>query len=114
MQRVAPGHKVEVSTKAETVKGAFVSASDSTVVVRTKAGQQSIAKPDVRSVSIADPGRRTRNGLIGTAIGLGAGIGIGFAVCPYCANDGNGGEYIGPGAAAGFLPSPFSTIYRIK
>ena len=42
VQRVAPAHKVEVSTKAETVKGTFVSASDSAVVVRTKAGQQSI------------------------------------------------------------------------
>jgi hypothetical protein len=120
VQRVAPGHKVEVSTNAETMKGTFVSASETAVIVRTTAGEQSIARTDVRKVRISDPGRRTRNGLLGTAIGAGVGFGLGYAVCPHCANEGAGGKFTGPftavgaglGATAGFLPPPFSTIYK--
>ena len=119
--RVAPDHKVEVATKSETTRGKFVSASDTAVVVRTKAGEQSIARADVKKVRVADPSRRARNGLIGTAIGVGAGVGLGFAICPYCANEGNGGKYVGPMAAGGagvgalaFLPEGYSTIYRTK
>ncbi|MBY0502857.1 MAG: hypothetical protein K2X03_03040 [Bryobacteraceae bacterium] len=122
VQRVAPGHKVEVSGKTETVRGTFVSASDTALVVRTKAGEQSIDRAGIRLVRIADPSKRVRNGLITTAIGLGAGLAIGYAVCPYCANEGSPGKYTGPGAAAGagigaaagFLPMPFTTIYRSR
>ena len=120
VQRVSPDHKVEVTTKGETARGTFVSASETALVFRTKSGEQSIQRTDVRKVRVADPSRRMRNGLLGSAIGLGAGIGLGFAICPYCPNEGNGGKFIGPmsaagagaGAAAGFLPSPYRTIYR--
>lgn len=120
VQRIAPAQKVEVTrVKDQVVKGRFVSATDTVLIVRTKAGEQSLAKADVERVRVAEPGRRTRNGLLGTAIGLGAGIGLGFAVCPGCANEGSGGKYVGPagaagaglGAAAGFLPTPLRTIY---
>ncbi len=123
VQRVAPDHKVEVvMAKGETTRGTFVSANETAIVFRTKSGEQSIQRADVRKVRVADPSRRMRNGLLGTAIGLGAGIGLGFAVCPYCPNEGNGSKYIAPmsaagagaGAAAGFLPAPYSTIYRGK
>ncbi len=122
VQRVAPDHKVVVSLKGQTIRGTFVSASDTAVVVRTKSGEQSIARADIRRVEVADRSRRMREGLIGTAIGLGVGVGIGFAVCPQCPNEGSGGKYMGPaaaagaglGAAAGFLPMPYRTIYRSK
>lgn len=117
--RVEADRRVEVVTKTETVKGTFVSASETAVVVRTKAGEKSVDRAEVRRVKVADPGKRGRNGLIGTAIGLGAGVGLGLAVCSGCANEGNGAKYVAPlgaagagaGAAAGFLPLPYSTVY---
>ena len=72
----------------------------------------------MRKFQIADPSRRMCNGLLRTAIGLGAGIGLGFAICPYCPNEGNGSKFIAPmsaaGAATGFSPAPYRTIYRSK
>lgn len=120
VQRVTPDQKVEVTTRSETTKGTFISANDTAVVIRTKAGEQSIARADVRKVRISDPGKRVRSGLLWTAIGAGAGAGIGFAACPGCANEGNGAKFVAPataagaglGALAGFLPAPYSTIYK--
>ncbi len=117
--RVETDRRVEVSTKTERVRGTLVSANEMAVVVRTKAGEKLLEKAEVKRVKVADPGKRGRNGMIGTAIGLGAGLGLGFAVCPGCANEGNGAKYVAPlgaagagaGAAAGFLPTPYSTIY---
>ncbi len=121
VQRIAPEQKVEVVTKTEHYKGTFVSATDQAVVVRTKAGEQSVAKADVKRVKVADPGKRMRNGLLGTAIGAGAGAGLGFAVCPGCANEGNGAKFVAPMTAAGagvgalaFLPLPYSTVYASR
>ena len=121
VQRVAPGHRIEVTMKSASMKGAFVSASDAALVVRTKAGEQSIARAEVKRVEIADPGKRVRRGLLLTAIGAGVGAGLGFAVCPYCANEGNGSKYVAPMTAAGaglgaltFLPTPYSTIYKSR
>jgi hypothetical protein len=119
----APNQKVDVSLRnAEGVKGTFVSATETSLVVRDAAGERSIARDQIRRVRVSDPSRRIRNTAIGAAIGLAAGIGIGFAACPHCANEGNGGKFVGPaaaagagiGAAAGLLPAPYRTIYKAK
>jgi len=123
LKSLAPGHKTEVALiKADTVKGSFVSATDTAIVVRDGTGERSIPRAEIKKIKIADPSRRLRNGLIGTAIGAGAGLAIGWAVCPHCANEGNGGKFVGPGvaigagagAAAGFLPAPWRTVYSSK
>ena len=120
VQRLAPGQQVQVQTVASDVRGSFVRADASTLVVRLKAAEQSIAMNEVRRVRVVDGSRRLRNGLIGVGVGLGAGIGIGFAICPHCANEGDGGKFVAPsagiGAAAGalaFLPRSWRTIYRV-
>ena len=123
VQKITPGHKIEVDvSSSDNTRGLFVSATDSGLVMRSKSGERSIARADIRRVRIADSSRRLRNGLLGTAIGAGAGFGIGFAVCPHCANEGAGGKYAGPltgigagaGALLGFLPSPYKTVYKEK
>ena len=123
VRSVTAGQKVEISVrKGETARGAFVSASETGVVVREKGGERGIARDEIRKVRVGDPARRLRNGLIATAIGAGVGAAIGCAVCPHCANEGAGGKFIGPGvalgagigAAAGFISSPPRTIYRVK
>jgi hypothetical protein len=122
VQKLAPASKIEVKTgTAPDLRGTFVSADEATLVLRSKSGEQSVARVDVRRVRVADPSLRLRNGVIATAIGAGAGFGIGYAVCPQCANEGAGGKFTGPltaiGAGAGaigFLPSPYRTIYDVK
>ena len=76
VQRLAPEEKVEVGVGTETVKGTFVSASDGAVVVRTKGGERSFAKGEVRD---------------------GAGIGSGAAGAEWFAGD---GDWVGGGIGA--------------
>jgi hypothetical protein len=122
VQRIPPDAKITVRSRAmpNEVHGTFVSATETTLVVRAKAGEQAVSRNDIRRVKVADPGRRTRNGLIATGIGAAVGIAIGAAVCPHCANEGSGGKYMGPLGAAGagvgalgFLPTPYRTIYKV-
>lgn len=121
VRRIAPDQKIEVTTKQrETARGVFVSASGSAILVRSTTGERSIARADIRRIRVSDPSKRARNALIWGAVGAGAGLGIGFAVCPHCANEGAGGKYTGPltaagagvGALAGLLPAPYRTVYR--
>ncbi len=123
VQRIGVGEKVEIGVrKAEAARGGFVSASETAIVVRHRGGERTIARAEVRRVRVADPSRRVRNGVIGTAIGTGVGAAIGLAVCPFCPNEGHGGLFVGPaaaigagiGAAAGLLPMPYRTVYRAK
>jgi hypothetical protein len=122
VQRIQPGAKVDVTLNdGAHARGGFVSADGESVVVREEAGERAMARAEVRQVRVAEPGRRVRKGLIWTAVGVGAGAGIGAAICPQCPNEGQGMKYIGPGAAIGaglgalgFLSSPWRTIYRSR
>ncbi|MGH9630948.1 MAG: hypothetical protein ACRD7E_21775 [Bryobacteraceae bacterium] len=121
VQRLSPGQQVQVQTAASEIRGTFVRADASTLVVRSKTAEQSIAVNEVQRVRVVDPSRRLRNGLIGMGIGVGAGIGVGFAICPHCANEGDRGKFVAPsagvGAAAGalaFLSPSWRTIYRVR
>jgi hypothetical protein len=120
VQRLSPDQKIEIVTGKERTRGAiFVSATNDALVVRDKSGERSIARTDIRRVSVADPGRRPRNGLIWTAAGAGTGAAIGWAICPHCANEGSGYKFVGPLlaiggglGALGFIPTPYRTVYK--
>ena len=122
LQRIIPpGQTIEVTTRDKThTRAAFVSATPDALVVREKSGERSIARAEIRQVRVADPARRTRSGLIWTAVGAAAGAAIGVAVCPHCPNEGHD-YYAGPGVAIGagvgalgFLRAPYRTVYKSK
>jgi len=123
VQRLTADQKVEVfRRKADSVTGRFVSATETAVVVKTSSGEQTLTRDTIRRVNVADSSRRARNTAIGAAVGAAAGFAIGWAVCPGCANEGAGGKYTGPaaaagagiGAAAGLLSTGYRTIYKSK
>jgi hypothetical protein len=123
LQRIQPDTKIDVLTReAKNLRGTFVSANETVVVVRSKSGEMSIARGNVQRVRVADPSRRVRNGVLATSIGAGVGLAIGGAICPHCANEGAPWKFAGPltaigagaGAAGGFLPLPYRTLYKSK
>jgi len=116
VMRLSAGDRVEVRTKdGAKLRSEFVSATADSVVVRDK----TVQRAEISEVKVYDAGRRIRRGVLWTIIGAAAGVGVGFAVCPYCANEGHGGKFVGPGAAVGagvgalgFLTSPWKRIYK--
>lgn len=116
VMHLAAGDRVELRTKdGAKLRSEFVSATADSVVVRDKMVQRA----EISEVKVYDAGRRIRHGVLWTIIGAAAGVGVGFAVCPYCANEGHGGKFVGPGAAVGagvgalgFLTSPWKRIYK--
>jgi hypothetical protein len=123
VKRVLPETKIEVTTREpRSVRGTFVSATDTTLSLRSKSGEESILRDDIRLVKTAEPSRRLRNGILASAIGAGVGLAIGIAICPHCANEGAGGKFTVPltavgaigGAAGGLLPLPYRTVYKSK
>ncbi len=119
--RLAAGTRVRVYPSDRSmpdVRGTIVKASAESMMIKGKSGETSIQSSDVKRVKIAAPHRRTRNGMMGVAIGAGAGLAAGVAVCIYCANEGHSGFWphgLAVGAALGalaFLPTPYVTIYQ--
>lgn len=122
VQRISPGHKIQVENlKRENTRGTLVYADEMELMVRSKSGEHSIARADIRRVRIANPSHRVRNGLLSTAIGAGAGLAVGFAICPHCPNDGSPTRFTVPATltgagigALGFLPTPYRTVYKVQ
>jgi hypothetical protein len=122
VQKISANTKILVVAGApREVRGILVSADETTLVVRSTSGEQSIARGDIQRVRVADPSGRVKKGVLATAIGAGAGFAIGFAICPHCANEGAAGKFTAPLTAAGagvgslgFLPLPYRTIYSLK
>jgi hypothetical protein len=119
VQRLPAGDQIEVTRGGKTSDRRFVSASADSLVVRGDTGEESVARSEVDRVRVKEPGRRVRRGLLWTAIGAGAGVGLGIAACPGCFNEGAGAKYVGPGVAIGaglgalgFLSSDYRTVYR--
>lgn len=121
VRALAPNARVQVATTDKSmVAGTLVRSTADAIVVAAKTGEVSIGQANVLTVKVADPSRRLRNGIVGTAIGGAAGLLIGVAVCPHCSNEGAGGKYTAPGAAigaaagatVGFLPPPYRMIYK--
>jgi hypothetical protein len=116
-----PGTKIEAfptDRKQTMVKGVVVRTTADALVVSSKSGEVSLTRSEVRIVKAARPGRRSRNGLIGVAVGAAGGYFAGLAICLYCGNEGHSG-FGGHGAALGavlgaiaFLPMPYITIYK--
>jgi hypothetical protein len=53
------------------VRGAFVSASADSMVIRTAKGERALARREVKRVEVKVPGRRAEHTLIGMAVGAG-------------------------------------------
>lgn len=119
--QIEEGQTIELKTRdGVKLKGTLISTSTESIGIRYKSGERSIDRVDVLRVRVYDAGRRIRRGIVWTAVGAGAGIAIGFGVCPYCSNEGHSG-YVGVGAiggagvgALGFLSSPYETVYEVK
>lgn len=114
--------QIELTTmQGAKTKCTLLSVSSDSLSISDSSGQKSIAKVDIQEIRLHDSAHKVRRGWLFTAIGAGVGAGLGVAVCPGCANEGNGGKFVGPGLAAGaglgalsFLGSPYRTIYRVK
>jgi hypothetical protein len=119
LSRLQPGQQIHVDEmNAKKHSGAFVNVSDSAIVLKESAGEQSVAMQDVRSVKLAKGNHRLRSTLIGAGVGAGAGAGITAAA--WKSGDWFRGDAIGLGAALGgviggvvgvLLPS-HDTVYR--
>ena len=121
VERLAAGTRVQAllkDRKAPEVKGKVVRTPAESLTVLGKAGETSLAHADVRRIRIADPGRRTRNGLIAVGVGAGVGALVGELICVYCRNEGHTGFAphglaVGAGLGTlGFLGTPYRTIYQ--
>ena len=120
LQQLKPGQKIQVVDKEmRTFRGEFVSFADETITLREKSGEQSVERVKVVRVSVRDTSHRTRNMLLGAAIG--GGIAVAATVVPLIANSNEGNSCgvcvagiaagIGGGAAIGAIPGN-RTVYR--
>lgn len=120
LQKLNAGDSIELTASGEKPRTVtYRSSSADSLIIATASSELSIARADVERVRMKQPGRRTRLGVLSTAIGAAAGAGIGLAVCPGCSGEGVGGKYIGPGVAAGagigalgFLSSDYRIVYQ--
>jgi len=85
VQQLTSGQVVRVALKdGASRRGSFESATDSGIVIRSGEGEQTLARDQVKRVSIRSKGHRGRNALIGAGIGAGAGLGIGASIDNNC------------------------------
>lgn len=120
IQRIPADQKIEVTERDGTrLRGTFVSSTQEALVIEENSGVRSLPRVAIREVRIFDSGRRVRRGLLWMLVGAAAGAAGGAAICPSCANEGNGAKFVVPGlaigagvGALGFLSSPYKTIYK--
>ena len=85
VQALAPGESIKVALQdGGSIRGKFQSASDTGLIIAAGAGQKTLSRDNIRSVSVKHNGHRGRHALIGAAIGAGAGLGMGVAVDNDC------------------------------
>ncbi len=120
LKQLKPGQRVKVVDKQmKTLKGEFVSFTDEAISLREKNGEQSVERAKVVRVSVRDTSHRTRNMLLGAAIG--GGIAVAATIVPLAANSNEGNSCgvcvagiaagFGGGAALGAIPGN-RTVYR--
>jgi hypothetical protein len=123
LKQLRPGQKIEVvDTSMKSLRGPFVSVSEEAITLEVGKTQESIERAKVVRVSVRDTSHRTRNMLIGAAVGVGAGLALTVPLEVQQGNEGNtlagtmagvtaalGGAGLGIGAIPGSR-----TVYRIK
>lgn len=123
LKQLRPGQKIEiVDMKMKSLKGEFTSSTDEAIVLREGKAEQSVARADVMRVSVRDTSHRTRNMMIGAAIGVGAGLALTVPLEIQQSNEGNSftgtmagvtAALGGAGLGLGTIPGN-RTIYRVK
>jgi hypothetical protein len=119
---IAAGTKVRVETAAMKQTGTLVSVSEESIQITTDKGEVSIARADVERVYISTKGHRVRNTIIGTVIGVAAGVTLYSTLGVLFRNEGQEGSGamlaipIGIGTAVGAaLPTGrMKKIYDVK
>ena len=120
--QIKEGQKIELKTRyGAKLQGTLISATAESIAIRHKSGEQSIERTNVLRVGVYEANRKTQRVLLFTSVGAAAGLGMGVAMCPSCANEGGGstslaGIGIGAvfGALGGSMASPYKTIYAVK
>lgn len=81
LKQLTPGQETRVVLNdARSYQGKLQSVSDDALVIHSENGDQTFTRESVARVSIKRGRHRTRNVLLGTAIGAGAGLGLGAAI----------------------------------
>ena len=104
LKQLLPGQKIEiVDMKMKSLKGEFTSFTDEAIVLREGKAEQSVARADVMRVSVRDTSHRTRNMMIGTLVGVGAGLALTIPLEIQQSNEGNSiaGAMVGVTAGLG-------------
>jgi len=123
LNSLAPGEKIQVvEMNATRHAGAFLSVSDSAIILTQSDGNQTIQKQNVRSVQRMKNRHRGRNTLIGAGIGAGVGAGISAGIWEsggFLGGKGDGaavGAVIGglAGAIVGVFCPSHDTLYRVS
>jgi len=123
LKQLRPGQKIEVvDSSMKSLRGPFVSVSEEAITLQVGKSQESVERAKVVRVSVRDTSHRTRNMLIGAAVGVGAGLAITLPLEIQQSNEGNSlagtmaGVTVGlAGAGLGLGAMPGNrTIYRIK
>jgi hypothetical protein len=123
LKQLHAGQKIEVvDSSMKSLRGPFVSVSEEAITLQAGKSQESIERAKVVRVSVRDTSHRTRNMMIGAALGVGAGLALTVPLEIQQSNEGNSfvgamaGVTVGLGGAGlglGAIPGS-RTIYRIK
>lgn len=85
VQQLTSGQELKIVLKeGGSRRGTFESATDGSVVLRSKNNQQTLSREQVNRILVKRKGHRGRNALIGAGIGAGAGLGAGAAIDSDC------------------------------
>ena len=102
LSQLKAGSKVEVvETNLKSTRGALVSISEGSIVVKVKRSDVTVERAMVMRVSVRDTSKRSRNMLIGALAGAGAGLAITMPKEIISSNEGNSAARLVAGVTAG-------------
>jgi len=102
LSALQPGQKIQiVDMNSKKHSGTFVNVSDSVISYQDAVGEQTIQRPEIRSVKLMANKHRLRNVVILGAVGAGVGAGIGTAAFHSCSAQSFCIQPLGRGAIAG-------------
>jgi hypothetical protein len=86
VQALSPGTEIRVAgPHPGNTRGTLQSVTGDSLILNSRAGQETFARGQVTRVSVKKQGHRGRNALIGLGVGAGAGLAIGTAADRSCA-----------------------------